>query len=614
MAINPTYNIMNASNVSQSIIDLLLGVTNEAFRLWSEALAGDADASVRIEIVDSTPGGGAEGAWQNQTSLGMLDGLNVIIGAPAWELQTGSNLQGNATDILLRFQVDNLLNELFLDPTPETRDDIPDDRTDGLSVILHEIGHALGFLGFYNTDTNQQGGFATPYDLRRIDVGDQDFFSGPNVTRHYGGDVELTDGNYAHYGNSRDFPGFDDNPLLGLMNGVVYYRSWAYEISNLDLAILADQGLGTILDDILDRPLQQYMRGGAGNDELIGSDVVNFLFGDEGHDSLFGNGGGDLLTGGLGNDTLDGGSNVDTAVLSGIMADYTVNQTATGVFEISGADGTDTLTNIEFAQFDDQTMRLLPGQGISVNFETADPSVYQTALEGLRDFDGNALGGDGNWLRIGSADVNGDGDIDQILVNNAIGRFATVGTAPDGLTYFDDFSWAGETRVAGTYIDPLVQSGDVVQGSDNDSQRRFQNDLEIENINRVLGADDYDGDGIHEVYFALTDGTAYLRALMHEDGNIRYANYQSEQEVRDYLTANGYDEATFGDWFSSGAQSSADILTFVNVAEDRKIAGMPIDPQSGDSLLASESEGLEFAHYSYADFAFASNIEPEFFG
>ncbi|MEE4338611.1 MAG: hypothetical protein V2I44_07920 [Erythrobacter sp.] len=96
-----------------------------------------------------------------------------------------------------------------------------------------------------------------------------------------------------------------------------------------------------------------------------------------------------------------------------------------------------------------------------------------------------------------------------------------------------------------------MQSGEVVAGSDADSQRRFQNDLEIENINCVLGADDYDGDGIQEVYFALTDGTAFLRALMHEDGNIRYANYQSEQEVIDYLTANGYDESTFGDWFGA---------------------------------------------------------------
>ena len=37
------------------------------------------------------------------------------------------------------------------------------------------------------------------------------------------------------------------------------------------------------------------------------------------------------------------------------------------------------------------------------------------------------------------------------------------------------------------------------------------------------------------------DGTAYLRALMHDDGNIRYANYQSEEQMTDYLTTQGHE-------------------------------------------------------------------------
>ena len=291
-------------------------------------------------------------------------------------------------------------------------------------------------------------------------------------------------------------------------------------------------------------------------ENVIGSDLDDTLTGDDGAN---------VFTGGGGGDVINGGANIDIAVFSGDLSQYTIVQFTDRSFGVAGPDGEDLLVGIEYAQFDDQTLRLLPGLGVSVNFETADPSVYQSAMNAIRDFDGNNLGGSGSWLRIGSADVNGDGDVDQILVNDAIGRFATVGTAPDGLVYFEDFSWAGETRVAGIYIDPLVQSGEVVAGSDNDSQRRFQNDLQIENINRVLGADDYDGDGVWEVYFALTDGTAYLRALMHSDGNIRYANYQSEQEVIDYLTANGYDESTFGDWFPN-ATSTADTVTFVNEA------------------------------------------------
>ncbi len=289
---------------------------------------------------------------------------------------------------------------------------------------------------------------------------------------------------------------------------------------------------------------------------LTGSEGVSGV-GNELDNQLFGNAGGNRLTGLGGNDILDGGSNVDTAVVRGQRSAYTVTQTSTGVFQVVGPDGTDTLTAIEFLQFDDQILRLRPGTGVSVNFNTADPSVYQSAMNAIRDFDGNALGGNGSWLRIGSADVNGDGDVDQILVNRTIGRFATIGTAPDGLVYFSDHSWAGETRVAGIYIDPLVASGQVVAGSANDSQRRFQNDLQIENINRVLGANDYDNDGVWEVYFALTDGTAYLRALMHADGNIRYANYQSQQQVIDYLTANGFGPSTWAGWFNQPTSGEA---------------------------------------------------------
>ena len=601
MALNPTYNVINSAGISQATINLLLGIADEAFRLWSAVLAGDADLSVRIELLDDTTSGRAQGGWGNGTNIGQVDGVNLIIGAPSRELQTGENVPDRDYDVLLQFSQDYLLNELFLDSTPGTRDDLPEDRTDGLSVLLHEIGHALGMIGYYDTNTNTQGNFASAYDLRRIDIDGEDYFSGPNVLRVLGEELELTHGNYAHYGNSNAFPGGSPDPLLGLMNGVVFYRGYAYEIGELDLAIMADLGLGTILDDVLDNPLHTHLRGGAGDDVIHGGAIDNVFFGDAGNDTLFGNGGsdrlyggdgddelyggdgGDYLYGGAGEDALSGGSNVDTAFFNGNMADYTILRVGDG-FTIgfsalgaaNGAEAGASLSGVEFAQFNDGIVRLLPGEGIAVNFETDDPSQYQGAMEAIRDFDGRPLGGDGFWLRIGSADINGDGDIDQILVNDAIGRFATVGTQ-GGLVYFEDYSWAGETRVAGTYIDPLVESGDVVQGSDDDSQQRFQNDLEIENINRVLGAADYNNDGIWEVYLGLTDGTAYLRALMHEDGNIRYANYQTEQEVIDYLTANGYDDSTFGDWFPDSEAAQPQLAQVPPASEPSLALERPVE-------------------------------------
>ena len=72
------------------------------------------------------------------------------------------------------------------------------------------------------------------------------------------------------------------------------------------------------------------------------------------------------------------------------------------------------------------------------------------------------------------------------------------------------------------------------------SQYRFQNDLLIDNLT-VKTSGDFDSDGVQEVYWKTADGSAYLRSLMHSDGNIRYANYQSEEQMSNYLTTNGYE-------------------------------------------------------------------------
>ncbi len=269
--------------------------------------------------------------------------------------------------------------------------------------------------------------------------------------------------------------------------------------------------------------------------------------------SLFG--GDDIYesSGGSVTGVIDGGDGFDTAVYAGNFADFDVREGAVGEFAITGA-ATENVVGIERLRFDDVDVLLDLGQGLAIDPGSDNPDTF---MVNIRDFDGNDLGAGASWVRIGEADANLDGSVDFIFVNRDNGRFAEVGVDANGLVQFDNHGQGGDTRVVGIYIDPLVESGDVEQGGDFDSQRRFQNDLFIGNISTVLGSEDYDGDGFAEIYFALTDGTAYLRALMHADGNIQYANYQSEQQVIDYLTANGYDESTFGDWFGGGAQGAA---------------------------------------------------------
>lgn len=111
-------------------------------------------------------------------------------------------------------------------------------------------------------------------------------------------------------------------------------------------------GTGNALDNVI--------TGNSGNNQLSGL---------EGADTLNGLGGKDTLTGGTGDDIIDGNEGVDTAVFSGVRANYTIaRDTALGGFRVaalSGTDGTDSVKNVEVAQFSDSITMLfttpLPG-------------------------------------------------------------------------------------------------------------------------------------------------------------------------------------------------------------------------------------------------------------
>jgi len=328
------------------------------------------------------------------------------------------------------------------------------------------------------------------------------------------------------------------------------------------------------------------------------------------------NGGDDIYqnAGGTVSGVIDGGDGFDIAVFSGNFADFTVREGAVGEFTITGA-GTDSVVGIEVLRFDDVDVLLDLGQGLAIDPGTDNPDSF---MVNIRDFDGNDLGGGSDWVRIGEADANLDGSVDFIFVNRTIGRFAEVGVDANGLVQFDNHGAGGDTRVVGIYIDPLVESGEVEQGGDHDSQRRFQNDLFIGNIGTVLGSEDYDGDGFAEIYFALTDGTAYLRAIMHADGNIQYANYQSEEQVIEYLTANGYDETTFGDWFGGGAQNASDTVTFVAIEDaEGKLETTPAQPtpiHHRDEWLENDIESMLVQRPGEFFYLANNEFDAEFFG
>ena len=99
------------------------------------------------------------------------------------------------------------------------------------------------------------------------------------------------------------------------------------------------------------------LNGGPGTDSLTGAAAG---------DTLRGFGGDDVLTGAGGNDTLDGGTGDDTAVFSQGLGSYSVRDLGYRI-EVSGPDGTDTLTSIEHLRFADGTVHVDDG---SMLFDT----------------------------------------------------------------------------------------------------------------------------------------------------------------------------------------------------------------------------------------------------
>ena len=174
---------------------------------------------------------------------------------------------------------------------------------------------------------------------------------------------------------------------------------------------------------------------------------------------------------------------------------------------------------------------------INVNKYIIDHSY---AFEEIKDFDGFYHGikhklNKTEYAFKGKADVNLDGYEEYIFVNHNTNRLASVGIEEDFLKYGEN----GNTRVLGIYIDPLVAAGEILKGSENDSQRRFSNDIRIDNL-VLKSSGDFNHDGLQELYWKTVDGTSFLRLLMHADGNIRYANYQSEAQMSEYLTDQGH--------------------------------------------------------------------------
>lgn len=214
----------------------------------SRFLTQGADPLISVQI-SFAPIATANGRSATSSLLGTtVGGLRLFEQGAAYEAATGIDSNGSAADVEITLGDQGYLQqELWFDPDPVLRQAfVPLDRTDAMSVFLHEFGHAFGFNGWRDGLTGAlPGDYLSTFDAL---VGEESmgdgvglYFGGARAVGLYGAPVPLTQGLYGHFGNWAQGAGSELAP--DLMNGLAFVRGDRYSISELDLAVLRDLGL-----------------------------------------------------------------------------------------------------------------------------------------------------------------------------------------------------------------------------------------------------------------------------------------------------------------------------------------------------------------------------------
>jgi hypothetical protein len=235
-----TVDVVGGSPAAYSFQSLIVANTIAALDLWTQHLAGGAAIEVEIELGASV----ARAAGFSLTSGFVRDegGVAVYEQGVAYEIRTGWDPNGAAPDLRILLNNDFVVNELWFDPEPAQRwDVVPAQCTDAVSLLAHELGHALAFNGWWDQPLGQPPlHYGSTWDLLTYYDGSALYFTGAAAMALYGGPVPVTAGNNWHIGNAT---GAGSDLLGDLMNGVMISRGTRYDVSALDLAMLADMGV-----------------------------------------------------------------------------------------------------------------------------------------------------------------------------------------------------------------------------------------------------------------------------------------------------------------------------------------------------------------------------------
>lgn len=347
-------------------------------------LKGTLDIALDFSVVSS----GRFDGTGDISYTGTVDGIDRWSPSVSIEAVDGIDPRPNTPDLTLSIDPgSSYLAGLWWDPAIASNISTspPEGKTDAFSVVLHELLHGMGFIGWRDRTTGAlTTSYGSDWDLQISLNNGRASFNGPATVALLGQPVEVMLGGIQGantLGNSPDVAA-SNMPWIerSNMNGYYYLQGERYTLGRLELAILQDLGYtlkATSLTDVVNRwddkdtdlyvvgwDLAESLNGGALADRVEGRSGNDTISGLGGDDTLFGGDGNDLLTGGGGNDLLDGGSGTDVATFSGSSTQYTIKlDTASGRYTVTdltaSRDGIDTLNSIETLRFSDRDQSLV---------------------------------------------------------------------------------------------------------------------------------------------------------------------------------------------------------------------------------------------------------------
>jgi hypothetical protein len=300
-------------------------------------------------IIETTSTGRLSAAGLLHDYLGKVNGFDTWEHALTTESRTGIDVDPYMPELYIYIDPDSdYLQGLWWDPTPLslTGGEIPADKMDGFSVVLHEILHGMGISGWLNQETGEHiGNNQSVWDSLITVKGDNAYFNGAHTIDLLNKPLEVRLGDSQgayHFGGMETQQSFLQS---GTMNGYYFLYGERYLPARLAFSVLEDLGwtlkpcniydvtdpfddlrdgvyrIGYDSNDIINgcfendklegRKGDDTLNGGSGNDIIEGGDGNDEINGEKGDDVLIGGTGHDILHAGFGRDDLTGGEGSD---------------------------------------------------------------------------------------------------------------------------------------------------------------------------------------------------------------------------------------------------------------------------------------------------------------